>query len=139
VAAATGAAVVTLQEEAARVSDVWDDGGATAAVAEAELRECTKVQALSELALDEGRAIGYTYKCLGAGLWALRCEDGFEAAMRALTAEAGDADTNAAVGGALLGCRLGFSQLPSAWIAQLPHAPWLEAHVQKLLFMMGLR
>ena len=95
--------------------------------------------ALRDLALDEPRAIGYTYKCLAAGLWALRAADtgaDFATAIRALVAEGGDADTNAAVGGALLGCRLGFSALPGEWVAQLPHRAWLEAHVQKLLVML---
>jgi len=94
---------------------------------------------LRGLELDEPRAIGYTYKCLGAGLWALRSCDDFATTIRQLTAEGGDADTNAAVGGGLLGCRLGFSALPGEWVAQLEHRAWLEAHVQKLLVMLALR
>lgn len=135
---AVEAAVAVLHEEAVAVaSSVWADGAAAAA--EAELRACATASSLRELALDEPRAIGYTYKCLGAGLWALRCDEGFASAMRAITAEAGDADTNGALGGALLGCRLGFSQLPQEWLAQLPHRDWLEAHVQKLLVVMRLQ
>jgi hypothetical protein len=29
-------------------------------------------RSLSDLQLDEQRCIGYTYKCLGSGLWGLR-------------------------------------------------------------------
>jgi ADP-ribosylglycohydrolase len=138
VGTAVEVAVGTLHEEAAAVADgVWTDGAA--ARAEAELRACATAASLHELALDAPQAIGYTFKCLGAGLWALRCDEGFAAAMRAITAEAGDADTNGALGGALLGCRVGFSQLPQDWVAQLPHRNWLEAYTQKLLFMMHLR
>lgn len=93
---------------------------------------------LPELALDETRAIGYTFKCLGAGMWALRSDLSFRQAMNAVIQEGGDADTNAAVAGALLGCRLGFSRLPEDWIRGMPYSLWLEAHVQKLLLMLGL-
>ena len=92
-----------------------------------------------EAALDEPRSIGYTYKCLGAGLWGLQSEASFATTLQTLVAAGGDADTNGAVCGALLGCRLGWSQLPQEWVAQLPHAGWLEAHVQKLTYMLGLR
>lgn len=94
---------------------------------------------LQDLQLDEPHSIGYTGKCLAAGLWGLRSQASFESAIGELVAEGGDADTNAAVAGALLGCRLGFSKLPSDWIAELPYASWLEAYVQKLLFMLQLR
>lgn len=49
---------------------------------------------LRELKLDAGEAIGYTFKALGAGFWALRQED-FEYAITAISLEAGDADTYA--------------------------------------------
>ncbi len=136
--AAVDVAVEVLREEAAAVATtVWSEGAA--ATAAEELRACAAVTTLDELALDSPREIGYTFKCLGAGLWALRCDEGFVAAMRMITAEAGDADTNGALGGALLGCRLGFSQLPQEWIGQLPHHAWLEAYTQKLLIMMHLQ
>ena len=62
----------------------------------------------------------------------------FASVLRRVVAEGGDADTNGAVAGALLGCRVGFSGLPAAWVAELAHASWLEAHVQKLLLMAGI-
>ena len=97
------------------------------------------VSALRALELDDGPSIGYTYKCLGAGLWALRSASDFKTTIRAVISEGGDADTNAAVAGALLGCRIGFSALPGEWVAQLEHRSWLEAHTQKMLFMLELR
>jgi len=81
-------------------------------------------------------------KCLGAGLWALRHSAkhsvDFETSIRAIVLQGGDADTNAAVAGALLGCYKGHSQLPQHWVSAMPYAPWLEAWVQKFLYMLRL-
>lgn len=60
----------------------------------------------------------------------------FRKVLNELVLAGGDADTNGAVAGALLGCRLGFSQLPAEWIAGMPYSSWLEAYVQKVLFML---
>lgn len=96
-------------------------------------------QNLTELKLDESRTIGYTLKCLGAGLWALRCDLGFRETLNQVIQQGGDADTNGAVAGALLGCRLGYSKLPADWVSGMPYSSWLEAYSQKVLFMLRLR
>lgn len=108
-----------------------------------ELKRHAHVNSLEELALDEPRTIGYTMKCLGAGVWALRqCNSAdppdFQAVIHAIVMQGGDADTNAAVAGAFLGCYLGYSRLPERWVSAMPYAPWLEAWVQKLLHMLRL-
>lgn len=41
---------------------------------------------LDDLRLDESDKIGYTYKCMGAGFWALRQND-FRAALEAIAYE----------------------------------------------------
>lgn len=92
---------------------------------------------LDELRLDDPLVIGYTLKCLGAGLWALRKAE-FQQAINELVLHGGDADTNGAVAGALLGCRLGFKRLPESWVDGLPYKSWLEAYVHKTLDMLGL-
>lgn len=43
-------------------------------------------ECLEELKLDEDGKIGYTYKCMGAGFWALRQND-FRASLEAITFE----------------------------------------------------
>ena len=43
--------------------------------AEAELHKHMYVQDIKDLQLDEHNKIGYTYKALGAGFWALRQKD----------------------------------------------------------------
>ena len=82
-----------------------------------ELLRHAEARELRDLALDDRKTIGFTFKCLGSGLWALKQEgespELFRRVMNELILAGGDADTNGAVAGALLGCRLGFSQLPS--------------------------
>ena len=89
------------------LSDEWNE----------EMQRHAEASDLSKLELDERKTIGYTFKCLGAGLWALRALDAsgkasFQSLLNELILAGGDADTNGTVAGALLGCRLGFSQLP---------------------------
>jgi len=111
-----------------------------AAEAKEEIRQHAECDTLEALELDDKKAIGYTLKCLGAGCWAWQKapELGFQAAVGAVIEEGGDADTNATVAGALVGCCLGYSGLPRAWLDGMPYGHWLEAWVQKLLFMLGL-
>lgn len=85
---------------------------------------------LPSLHLDEIGKIGYTYKCLGSALWALeQTNRGFKDVIVELAEECGDADTNCAVAGAILGARKGFSALPTDWVDALPHRDWLHKQV----------
>ena len=45
-------------------------------------------ESLAKLELDSPRAIGYTFKCMGAGFWAFRQND-FRKAIQAITMEVG--------------------------------------------------
>jgi len=83
----------------------------------------------------DGPLMGYVNTCLAAGFCALRAacaggrpveEAAFCSAVHALTMAAGDADTNAAVAGALLGCAAGARRLPAEWLRACPHHDWLE-------------
>ena len=108
-----------------------------------ELRRYCSAQSLAELQLDEGRGIGYTYRCIGAGVWAYRQyvhEDGadFRSVLTAVAMEGGDADTNGAVAGAMLGARLGYARLDKQWRDALLHRQWLDKRVNNLLVLMGL-
>ncbi|XP_028414474.1 uncharacterized protein LOC114537610 [Dendronephthya gigantea] len=95
-----------------------------------ELHEYMFETKLDKLKL--GESIGYTFKCLGAGFWGFKQKD-FRTAIQQVTMEAGDADTNCAVAGALLGCKLGFNNLPKTWISGLAHRDWLEDHIARYL------
>lgn len=48
-----------------------------------------------------------------------------------LRRQGGDADTNGAVAGALLGCKLGTSALPPSWVNELKHKDWLDYHINR--------
>lgn len=97
-----------------------------------ELWKYMSCKDIKDLALDEKGKIGYTYKTLGAGFWALK-QDDFRQAIQTVVMQGGDADTNACVAGALLGCRLGLDKIPESWRTGLRHRQWLDAHIQRWL------
>lgn len=88
---------------------------------ENELRQCMHDD-LAALKLGEG-LIGYTFKGLGAAFYALRRamtmkgkpETIFRTVLEEIIFEGGDADTNAAPAGALLGAYLGQDAIPKSW------------------------
>jgi ADP-ribosylglycohydrolase len=94
---------------------------------------------LASMKLDEGlnpgerNTIGYTLKAMGAGLWSLMHASSYEDGIRRVIHEGGDADTNGAVVGAILGARFGFSELPKEWVDGLLHRAELQQRVQRLL------
>ncbi|KAF9117036.1 hypothetical protein BGX27_005586 [Mortierella sp. AM989] len=98
-------------------------------------------QSLDQLDLGNGKKIGYALKCIGVAYYgATRCEDSsptapeyggpmglFRGLMEQVTLEGGDADTNDAVLGSLLGARFGLEEgIPHAWWAGLQHSKWLD-------------
>ncbi len=80
-------------------------------LSETELVEAMAATDVAVLGLDDHSGLGYTYKCLAAGIACLRSGKSFVPAICDLVAQGGDADTNAAVAGALLGCFLGYKAL----------------------------
>ncbi|KAF9952668.1 hypothetical protein BGZ70_000543 [Mortierella alpina] len=103
-------------------------------------------QSLAQLELGGASGIGYTFKCIGAAYYGATRKvdpaptapeyDGpaglFRGLMEQITLEAGDADTNAAVMGSLLGARFGLDQgIPSSWWTELQHLEWLDATVNQ--------
>eukprot|EP00929_Paragymnodinium_shiwhaense_P091816 TRINITY_DN51716_c0_g1_i1.p1 TRINITY_DN51716_c0_g1~~TRINITY_DN51716_c0_g1_i1.p1 ORF type:complete len:341 (-),score=66.80 TRINITY_DN51716_c0_g1_i1:251-1156(-) len=102
-------------------------------------RNDAELVASKALVLDESKTLGYVMTCLAAAFDAL-----YEALRRRgsssadvifcdilhrMTMAGGDADTNAAVAGALVGCALGQDALPRAWLELTPHKDWLERHI----------
>jgi ADP-ribosylglycohydrolase len=74
---------------------------------------------IAELELDNKHSMGYTLKTLAAGIWALTHGNSFEEGLIAVIMEGGDADTNGAVAGALLGARFGLRAIPKHWVENL--------------------
>lgn len=100
-----------------------------------ELKAAMFAKNLKKLELCSAGKIGYTLKALGAGFWALRQND-FRSAMTELVMEGGDADTNGAVAGALLGCKIGRSNLPANWLYGLRHKEWLENKMDEFMALL---
>jgi ADP-ribosyl-[dinitrogen reductase] hydrolase len=66
-----------------------------------------------------GRAAGACWTTLALGLHALVAHDDYERGVTWVIAQGGDTDTNAAVAGALLGCRHGVAAIPERWLSPL--------------------
>ncbi|XP_060079756.1 ADP-ribosylarginine hydrolase Tri1-like [Ylistrum balloti] len=101
-----------------------------------ELKTYLKCTKLKELKLDEEGKIGYTYKSMGTAFWALKQENIRETITK-IVMEGGDADSNACVAGALMGCKYGAGAIPSSWTQNLVHKEWLEAIIDRYFCMMA--
>lgn len=51
--------------------------------------------------------------------------------VRLVLLQGGDSDANAAVAGALLGCKLGLDAIPKSWTEPLLHRAWLDELVDR--------
>jgi ADP-ribosylglycohydrolase len=74
---------------------------------------------IAELELDSEHSMGYTLKTLAAGIWALVHAPSYQQGITSVILEGGDADTNAAVAGAILGAKFGLSAIPRHWTDNL--------------------
>lgn len=73
------------------------------------------------LKLGEPQAMGYTLKTMSAGFWALKYAQSYEEGILKIVQAGGDADTNAAVAGALLGAKFGVQSIPQRWLNELAY------------------
>ncbi|KAK3816706.1 MAG: ADP-ribosylation/Crystallin J1 [Linnemannia gamsii] len=123
--------VVPPSQHGQRVQDQWT----------AEMESMCFPQSMGQLQLGAGGSIGYTFKCIGIGYYgATRRQDPsptapeygggdglFRGLMEQVTIEGGDADTNCAVMGSLLGARFGLQGgIPENWWRNLQHVDWLS-------------
>jgi ADP-ribosylglycohydrolase len=100
-----------------------------------EFRKHAFAQSLEDLQLDDAMKMGYVYKTLGSSILLLRlgmrrsksCNPPalFEDLITDLIMQGGDADTNAAVAGSLLGTLIGYNKLPAKWRDGVMHGGWL--------------
>jgi len=124
------AAMLRGEQDAARLTELAIAAGLGSVSAdesqsfEQDFRSHMTCTSFADAKLDESSRIGFTFKALAAGFVALRLDD-FEHAITEVTMQAGDADTNAAVAGALLGCKLGYRRLPRRWLEGILHREWL--------------
>ena len=95
---------------------------------------------LEKLDLGNDEGMGYTLKALGVAFYALaNIRDGkinnatdYKRFQLEIVNKGGDADTNAAISGQVLGSYLGYSKLPKDWISGLIHKKWLDVKIIKL-------
>ena len=118
-----------------------------------ELWKHARAKDLSELQLDDSQKMGYVYKALGASLLLLRLAmrdvaatfgrlkdklSLFQKLITPLVMEAGDADTNACISGALLGAYLGYTALPPPWRDGLKYGDWLLGKCESVSQVIGI-
>lgn len=102
-------------------------------------RDVAKLQLDENMKLgDSNFKIGYTMKTFAAGFWALIESDNYWDGINTLIKEGGDADTNCAVAGALLGAKYGFSNIPSHLVENLVYGKELKKKVNKLIEFGGV-
>lgn len=94
--------------------------------------EFRNIGKLEELPLDSPQ-MGFSMFCVAVGLWAFRQRHrSFKDVITEICLQGGDADTNACVAGAILGCYMGFDALPEDWLATLRHKEFLEQAYEKI-------
>lgn len=93
---------------------------------------------LAQLDLNTRDGRGYVYRTFACGIWAVReiwksvtegkkrDADLFRDLITTVASEGGDADTNAAVVGAIAGAAIGYDNLPKDWLNALPFKAFLE-------------
>jgi hypothetical protein len=87
---------------------------------------------LRALNLQDSKAMGYTLKTLAAGLWAYWHAKSFEEGLLAVVNAGGDADTNAAVAGAILGAKFGYETIPKEYINGLVYRKHLDRIIESM-------
>ena len=90
---------------------------------------------LDSLCLDDEKSMGYTLRTLGAALWAYWHATSYKEGILKIVLSGGDADTNAAVAGAILGAKFGIGQIPEEWKDGLLYASMLHNKVQEFYTM----
>ena len=93
-------------------------------------------EGLDSLCLDDEKSMGYTLRTLGAALWAYWHATSYREGTLKIVLSGGDADTNAAVAGAILGAKFGIDQIPEEWRKGLLYASMLHNKVQDLYAML---
>ena len=92
-------------------------------------------EGLDSLCLDDEKSMGYTLRTLGAALWAYWHATSYKEGILKIVLSGGDADTNAAVAGAILGAKFGICHIPDEWRNGLLHASMLHDKVHNLYAM----
>ena len=119
----------------------WNNHMRTCLLSKDEFRKHAFADSLDSLVLCD-RTMGYVYKCLGSAIFCLRRvltqQETFTSAMTKLVMCGGDADTNGAVAGALMGALYGYKLLPREWKEGLKHGEWYRKKISALCVVAAL-
>lgn len=116
----------------ASVGALRDAAEADGAPAEAGERLAGIPAELEELQPDTG-LIGHTLLALQIGLWPLASGAGLEDGLIRIINAGGDADTNGAIAGAVLGARDGASAIPERWLERIRRREEIATLADKLI------
>jgi ADP-ribosylglycohydrolase len=94
---------------------------------------------LENLNLDDKDSMGYTLKTMAAGLWAYFHAKDFNDGLKRIIHQGGDADTNGAVAGSLLGAKFGFKTIPENYVQGLIRNNELNEMIERLTSMIEQR
>jgi ADP-ribosyl-[dinitrogen reductase] hydrolase len=76
----------------------------------------SETSGLEAMELDDPSDMGYTLKAMQVALWCTVQSGGFEPTVVEVVNRGGDTDTNGALAGAVMGARLGASNIPPRWL-----------------------
>lgn len=96
------------------------------------------VKNIEKLNLEDQNQQGFTFKTIGAAIWALRYCTSYEEALVRVVREGGDSDTNGAVVGAIMGCKTGYSKLPRDLLQYMFMGQWLYNEMDPFMRTMGV-
>lgn len=127
---------------ASRLRELWDDDADDLAMIDAAVADLERDLGVARAAtpdvervdLDLRRTAGFVRVAFRLAFWHLVHTPSWRDAVVDVASRGGDADTNGAIVGALLGARDGVSAIPRAWIdrvlaaTQPGPAEWAEAH-----------
>jgi len=83
-------------------------------------------------------ATGYVLRSLERAIVALLHSTSFEDEIIKIVNEGGDADTNAAIAGGLLGAKHGYAKIPERWISDLKFKDELDEAVELICKFRGI-
>lgn len=95
-------------------------------------------ESIEDLKLGDPKSIGYSLKAFGCAIWALRHSKSPLESLVAICREGGDADTNGAVAGILVGARYGYKALPGECLELMFSREWISQLLSAFLGTMGL-
>ncbi|KAH0788644.1 ADP-ribosylglycohydrolase family protein [Histomonas meleagridis] len=104
--------------------------------------KCKDHQLLHQNDLDKlklnGSESGWAITAASAALVCLRNNWSYEEALTKLISYGGDADTNAAIAGAVLGAKYGFKAIPKRLMKYLFNGSWIYKELEKMIAVMGI-